>query len=28
VLYTDRMRPGVEPIPVTEYRGGGKNWRY
>jgi hypothetical protein len=23
VLYRDRMRPGVEPIPVSEYRGTG-----
>lgn len=28
VLYTDRMRPGVEPIPVSEYKGGGKPWGY
>ncbi len=27
-LYTTRMRPGVEPIPVTEYRGTGKAWTY
>jgi peptide deformylase len=28
VLYTDRMRPGVEPIPVSEYKGIGQQWRY
>lgn len=28
ILYTDRMRPGVEPIPVSEYRDTGENWRY
>jgi peptide deformylase len=28
VLYTDRMRPGVEPIPVAEYRQGGQQWTY
>jgi peptide deformylase len=28
VLYTARMRPGVEPIPVSEYRGVGQSWRY
>ncbi|MGP4112301.1 peptide deformylase [Streptomyces sp. 4N509B] len=28
VLYRSRMRPGVEPIPVEEYRGTGQNWRY
>ncbi|GHH62327.1 hypothetical protein GCM10018781_10350 [Kitasatospora indigofera] len=27
-LYTARMRPGVEPIPVSEYRGTGRNWSY
>lgn len=27
-LYTDRMRPGVGPIPVDEYRGTGQTWRY
>jgi peptide deformylase len=27
-LYTDRMAPGAEPIPVSEYRGTGKTWRY
>ena len=28
VLYTERMRPGVEPIPVSEYRQAGQNWSY
>ncbi|GAA2820533.1 hypothetical protein GCM10010441_51110 [Kitasatospora paracochleata] len=28
VLYTARMRPGVQPIPVSEYRGTGRNWSY
>jgi peptide deformylase len=28
VLCKDRMRPGVEPIPVTEYRGTGQQWHY
>jgi peptide deformylase len=27
-LYTDRLPPGVQPIPVSEYRGTGKSWRY
>lgn len=27
-LYRDRMRPGVEPIPVEQYRGTGTNWKY
>lgn len=27
-LYTDRMRPGVKPIPVEQYRGTGTPWRY
>jgi peptide deformylase len=27
-LYTSRMREGVHPIPVEEYRGTGQNWRY
>ncbi len=27
-LYTDRMAEGVEPIPVTEYRGTGQAWEY
>ncbi|MGW6917704.1 peptide deformylase [Kitasatospora sp. NPDC054939] len=28
VLYTTRMRPGVEPISVSEYRGTGQGWSY
>jgi len=28
LLYIDRMRSGVEPIPVSEYRGGGRPWEY
>jgi peptide deformylase len=28
VIYRDRMRPGVEPIPVSEYKGTGRAWRY
>jgi peptide deformylase len=27
-LYRVRMRPGVEPIPVAEYRGTGRGWQY
>ncbi len=27
-LYRARMRPGVEPIPVSSYRGTGKQWSY
>lgn len=27
-LYTYRMRPGVKPIPVTEYRQTGRGWSY
>ncbi|KJE24378.1 N-formylmethionyl-tRNA deformylase [Frankia torreyi] len=27
-LYTDRMRPGVTPIPVEQYRGTGSAWTY
>lgn len=27
-LYTDRMEPGVKPIPVEEYRGTGQTWQY
>ncbi|MFI5782644.1 peptide deformylase [Nocardia sp. NPDC051570] len=27
-LYRDRMRPGIEPISVEEYRGTGKSWTY
>ena len=28
VLYTDRMERGRTPIPVSEYRQGGQDWRY
>lgn len=28
VLYLDRMRAGVEPIPVEQYRGTGSAWNY
>ncbi|MER6713272.1 peptide deformylase [Streptomyces sp. NPDC006386] len=28
VLYTARMRPGVDPIPVSEYKGTGQSWSY
>jgi peptide deformylase len=28
VLYLDRMRPGVEPIRVSQYRGTGAPWTY
>jgi peptide deformylase len=28
VLYTDRMRPGVRPIPVSEYQGSDRIWTY
>lgn len=28
VLYRARMRPGVKPIPVSEYRGTGSKWQY
>lgn len=28
ILYTDRMREGVRPIPVEEYRGIGRGWVY
>lgn len=28
ILYTDRMRSGVQPIPVEEYRGTGSTWTY
>ncbi|MFJ8309786.1 MULTISPECIES: peptide deformylase [unclassified Streptomyces] len=28
ILYRDRMRPGVDPIPVSEYRGTGRSWQY
>lgn len=27
-LYTDRMRQGVVPIPVEQYRGTGSSWKY
>ncbi|OBF63403.1 formylmethionine deformylase [Mycobacterium sp. 852002-51759_SCH5129042] len=27
-LYTARMRPGIKPIPVEEYRLSGQNWTY
>lgn len=28
VLYRSRMRPGIEPIPVSEYQGTGRRWNY
>ena len=28
LLYTSRMRPGMEPIPVEEYRQTGRTWAY
>ncbi|GAA5011860.1 peptide deformylase [Kitasatospora paranensis] len=28
ILYTARMRKGLNPIPVSEYRGTGKSWTY
>jgi peptide deformylase len=28
IVYTDRMDPGREPIPVSEYRQAGQTWRY
>jgi peptide deformylase len=28
VLYTDRMTAGVEPIPVSDYRGTGESWTH
>jgi peptide deformylase len=28
VLYRTRMRPGVEPIPVAEHKGTGRQWSY
>ena len=28
LVYTARMRPGVEPIPVEEYRQTGRTWAY
>ncbi|MFH8410672.1 peptide deformylase [Streptomyces sp. NPDC018019] len=27
-LYRAKMRPGAEPIPVSEYRGTGRSWQY
>jgi hypothetical protein len=27
-LYTNRMREGVKPIPVEDYRGTGQAWTY
>jgi peptide deformylase len=27
-LYVDRMRPGTRLIPLSEYRGHGRDWRY
>jgi peptide deformylase len=28
MLYRTRMRPGIEPIPVSEYKGIGRQWSY
>ncbi len=28
LLYKARMRPGIDPIPVSQYRGTGTAWRY
>ncbi|MFJ8783156.1 peptide deformylase [Streptomyces sp. NPDC102476] len=28
VLYRSRMREGVDPIPISEYRGTGSTWQY
>ncbi|MFF1795835.1 peptide deformylase [Kitasatospora sp. NPDC058263] len=28
LLYTDRMHPDIQPIPVEEYRGTGSTWAY
>ena len=28
VLYRSRMRPGVELIPVSKYKGTGEQWKY
>lgn len=28
LLYRAKMRPGVDPIPVSEYRGTGSSWSY
>jgi peptide deformylase len=27
-LYTDRMAPDAEPVPVEQYQGTGTSWRY
>jgi peptide deformylase len=27
-LYRSRMRPGIEPIPVAQYKGAGRRWSY
>lgn len=27
-LYRARMRPGVDPIPVAQYKGTGQQWSY
>jgi peptide deformylase len=27
-LYRSRMRPGAEPIPVSQYKGTGQQWSY
>jgi peptide deformylase len=28
LLYLSRMRPGVHPIPVEQYRQSGRTWDY
>ena len=28
ILYRSKMKPGVEPIPVSQYRGTGRSWAY
>lgn len=28
ILYRSRMRPGVEPIPISQYKGTGQRWGY
>ena len=28
LLYLNRMRPGVEPLPVEEYKETGRAWAY
>ncbi|HEY1919936.1 MAG TPA: hypothetical protein VGH27_30560 [Streptosporangiaceae bacterium] len=28
LLYRSRMKPGVEPIPVSKYTGGGQQLQY